>query len=71
LQSLRTANLGRLKQPLRLSFQSLKIRNDVLTISGVRNGDEHLRAVNVAYLILEPLIERLLVPRDVCRRAAE
>jgi hypothetical protein len=47
------------------SLQSLKIRNDVLTISGVRNGDEHLRAMEVAYRVLEPLIERLLIPRDV------
>ncbi len=50
---------------LRLSFQSFEIRNDVLTISGVRNGDKHLRAVNVACRVLEPLIEGLLIPRDV------
>jgi hypothetical protein len=42
---------------LRSSFQSLEIRNDVLTIFGVRNGDEHLRAVNVAGRVLEPRIE--------------
>jgi hypothetical protein len=56
-----------INQLLHSSFQSLKIRNHVLTIFGVRDGDEHLRAVHVARWVLEPLIERLLIPRDVCR----
>jgi hypothetical protein len=56
-----------INQLLRSSFQSLEVRNDVLTIFGVRNGNEHLRAVNVACRVLQPLIESLLIPRDVCR----
>ena len=52
---------------LRSSFQSLEVRNDVLAIFGVRNGNEHPRTVNVACRVLQPLIEGLLIPRDVCR----
>ena len=46
------------------SFQILEIRNNVLTIFGVWNRDEHLRAVNVACQVLEPLIDCLLIPGE-------
>jgi hypothetical protein len=56
-----------INQLLSWSSQSLEISNHVLTIFGVRNGDEHPRAVNVACRVLEPRIEGLLIPCDVCR----
>jgi len=56
-----------INQLVHSSFQILEIRNNVLTIFGVWNRDEHLRAVNVACRVLEPLIDCLLIPGDVCR----
>src|SRR5260221_6183497 len=70
LQTCQAPSRPSINQLLRPSFQSLEIRNDVLTISGVRNGDEHLRAVNVACRVLEPLIERLLIPLEFAALSA-
>jgi hypothetical protein len=46
------------------SFQSFEIRNGVLTICGVRNGEEHPCAVNVACRVLQELIGFLKVAKE-------
>ena len=53
--------------PLGLGCQRLEIRNDVAPMLGVWNADNHFCSVNIGRGVLQEFIQRLLVPRDVCR----
>src|SRR5215471_9692388 len=48
------------------SLQGLEVGDNILAVCRIRHVDEHLGAVDIGGRISEELIERMVVPGDVC-----